>query len=78
MAIQAPVLKYFDPNNRITLSVDASQCGLGAVLLQENRPVAFASRALTKAQEGYAQIGKELWLFLLDVKGSINTYMVSL
>lgn len=59
MAIQAPVLKYFDPNKPITLSVDASQYGLGAVLLQDNMPVAFASRALTKAQEGYAQIEKE-------------------
>ncbi len=37
-----------------------SQHGLGAVCLQNNRPVAFASRALTETESRYAQIEKEL------------------
>jgi len=32
------------------LSVDASQYGVGAVLLQDNLPVAYASKALTEIQ----------------------------
>ena len=34
--------------------------GLGAVLLQEEKPVAYASRALTDAETRYGQIEKEL------------------
>ena len=36
-------LTYFDPKKEITLQVDASLKGLGAVLLQDNKPVAFAT-----------------------------------
>jgi predicted aspartyl protease len=55
-----PVLRYFDPNKEVTLQVDASQTGLGAALLQEDQPVAYASRALTDTETRYAQIEKEL------------------
>lgn len=55
-----PILQFFDLNKPITLSVDASKHGLGAVLLQNNLPVIYASRALTKTEENYAQIEKEL------------------
>lgn len=36
-----PLLKYFDVNQDTTLEVDASQSGLGAVLLQKGHPVAY-------------------------------------
>ena len=55
-----PVLKYFDPNKEVTLECDASESGLGAVLLQEVQPIAFSSRALTSTERNYAQIEKEL------------------
>ena len=54
-----PVLKFYDVNQPVTLNVDASSMGLGAVILQNNQPVAYASRALTTAQQNYAQIEKE-------------------
>lgn len=55
-----PILKLFDPNKKTTLSVDASSYGLGAVLLQDGKPVAFGSASLTSTQQRYAQIEKEL------------------
>ena len=55
-----PLLKFFNPAKSVILSVDASKGGLGAACLQEEAPVAFASRALTDAEIRYAQTEKEL------------------
>lgn len=60
MLTKAPVLKYYDVNKDVVVSVDASSQGLGAVLLQDNLPVAYASKALTSSQKMWAQIEKEL------------------
>lgn len=57
--VNAPILSFFDATKPVTLSVDASQMGVGAVLIQDGRPVAFSSRSLTEAQQRYAQIEKE-------------------
>ena len=54
------VLTYYDVTKPIKLQVDASKSGLGAVLIQSNMPVAYASRSLTPAETRYAQIEKEL------------------
>lgn len=54
-----PVLQYFDVNKPVTLSVDASKDGLGCVLLQNNLPVAYASKSLNDTEKSYAQIEKE-------------------
>ena len=55
-----PVLKYFGVSKPVTVQCDASKSGLGAVLLQDNQPVAYASRLLTDTETRYAQIEKEL------------------
>ena len=53
-------LQYYDVNKPITVSVDASSYGLGACLMQEGRPMSYASRSHTFAEKHYAQIEKEL------------------
>ena len=57
---EAPVLAYYNPKLPLTLSVDSSSHGLGATILQDGRPLAYSSRALTQAEKNYAQIEKEL------------------
>ena len=54
------MLKYYDVKSPVTLSVDASSHGLGAVIMQDQQPIAYASKALTSNQQRYAQIEKEL------------------
>ncbi|XP_039755212.1 uncharacterized protein K02A2.6-like [Pararge aegeria] len=56
----APVLALYDVTRPVVLSVDASSVALGAVLMQDGRPVEYASRTLTDTQTRYAQIEKEL------------------
>ena len=55
-----PVLRYYNLQEEVTLQCDASQSGLGATLMQNGQPVAYASRALTPTETRYAQIEKEL------------------
>ena len=55
----APVLAYNTPKKETMLQTDASINGLGACLLQEEKPVYFASKALTEAQKGYVAIELE-------------------
>ena len=56
----APVLAFFNQNKQLTIQCDASKSGLGAVLLQDGKPLSFASRALTSTEMRYAQIEKEM------------------
>lgn len=55
-----PVLRHFNPDKSTVLSVDASQFGLGALMLQEDHPIEYASVSLTPTQQRYNQIEKEL------------------
>jgi len=60
----APVLAYYDIKKEVTIQCDASQDGIGGVLLQGGKPVFFTSRAMTKTEERYAQIEKEMLAIL--------------
>ena len=48
------------------LLVDSSQDGLGVALMQEGKPIAYASRSLTSSERRWAHIEKE---FLSAVYG---------
>lgn len=56
---EAPSLKPFDEKQSIEIQTDASKSGLGCCLMQEGRPVCFASRSLNEAEIRYAQVEKE-------------------
>ena len=55
-----PVLAYFDKTKKHTIQCDASKKGLGAVLLQESKPVMYMSRALAETEQRYSNIEREL------------------
>ena len=55
----APVLAYYNPRKQTTWQTDTSVKGLGACLLQDAKPVYFASKALTNVQKGYVAIELE-------------------
>ena len=67
------VLTHYDPGLPVRLACDASPTGIGAVLSHvmldgSERPVAFASRSLTKTERRYAQIDKEALSIVWGVK----------
>ena len=62
------MLAYFNPRKPITLQVDASKHGLGATLMQDQKPVAYASKSLNSTEQNYAQIEKELYAILFGCK----------
>ena len=69
-----PVLKYFDPGATPTLQCAAPMHGLGACLMQDGHPVAYASRSLTPTEVQYAQIEKEL-LAIVFAMEKFETYL---
>ena len=56
-------LRYFDPSLPMTIQVDASQVGLGAALLQNGKPIAFASKALIETEHHYVNIERDAAVF---------------
>lgn len=69
--INPPILEYpdFSKDNCFTLHTDASGYAIGAVLSNKNgKPVAYASKALNKAEINYATIEKELLAVVWAVK----------
>ena len=59
-----PALAHYNPERTTIIAADASNAGLGAVLIQvqpdgSKRPISFISRSLTDAEKNYAVIEKE-------------------
>ncbi len=49
--IKEAILHIADPSKELVLTTDASSTAIGAILSQENRPIAFMSKRLSKAQK---------------------------
>ena len=61
--------------NPVEIHTDASKYGLGAVLMQINRPIAFASKTLTDVETMYANIEHECLSVAFALEKFLNTYM---
>ena len=70
-------LPYFNPRSATTLQTDASKKGLGAVILQNSRPVMFASQALTGAEKNYQNLERECLAMIWGWRNFITFSMAS-
>lgn len=71
------VLIKYDPDLPVTLATDASPSGIGAVLSHitkggDERPIAYASRTLNKAEQKYSQLDKEALAIVWAVRKFFN------
>ena len=67
-------LGYYNQRKEVIVQVDASLRGLGACLIQDGKPIAFASKSLTGAESHYANIEREL-LAVIFACIRLNTYL---
>ena len=68
MVTAPPLLKYYEREKDLVIQCDASEGGLGAALLQDDRLLAYADRALTPAERKDAQIEKKLVVIVFATK----------
>lgn len=74
LIVSAPVLAYYKPTEVLEIQCDSSQSGLGAALMQNGHPIAYASRALAETESRYTQIEKEMLAIVFSVE-NFNDYM---
>ena len=72
MLTQAPILRLPDFSRPFIVQADASETGVGAVLLQEYEdgrfPVAYVSKKLKSSELNYSVIEKECLALVFAVK----------
>ena len=73
LIVSAPVLAYYKSTEVLEIQCDNSQKGLGAALMQNGHPIAYASRALTETESCYVQIEKEMLAIVFSVE-KFNDY----
>lgn len=72
------VLTPFDPTLPVQLACDASPQGVAGILSHiidgQERPIAFASRSLTQAEQNYSQLDREALAIIFSV-GHFHQYL---
>ncbi len=72
--ISSDVLVHYDPNKALILATDASPYGVSAIIshydseTDSDRPIAFASRSLSKAERNYSQIEREALAIIFGIQ----------
>ena len=61
-------LAYYDRKKPVTLQCDYSEKGIGVALVQEGKPIQFASKSLVGAEENYAPIEGEMLGVVYGIK----------
>ena len=67
-------LRYYDWSKLVTLQCDASLKGLGACIIQDRQPIAFASKSLMDTETHYANIERELLAIVYGCE-KFHTYL---
>lgn len=70
------VLAFPDPDKPFELVCDASSFGIGAVLLQQGRPLGYYSRKMTAAERNYVVTEQEL-LATVEALRVFRCYLLS-
>ena len=71
----AQPLRYYYHTKPMTVQADVSQRGLGTCLLQDDQPIAFASKSLTDTETRYTNIERELLAIVFACQW-FNTYIL--
>jgi RNase H-like domain found in reverse transcriptase len=57
---EAPILKLLDFHQPFVVEIDANQGGIGAVLMQDRRPITFLNKKLGVKNQALSTYDKEL------------------
>lgn len=68
LTTNAPVLAYYNVQEQVQIQCDASNKGLETVLLQNGKPVAYTSMAMSDTETRYAQIEEMLSIVFATTK----------
>ena len=66
--LSCATLTYYDDEKPCTIQVDASNVGVGAALIQEDKVIEYHSHALTSTQQHYSNIEREAYALINGVE----------